>query len=241
MRNVTRKFAMAAAGVVLTATSASAQVLNFGGSAVFRDQPNSGGANLFIDFLQAVAPSTEPTVSGTTGGIVSAVPTTTFPGVVTSPVATTGQIQDLIVGAGGVLGASSGNGVTAGGLPIANFLTIGGYTFSLTSSSTGGTFGGITLQANQFGTSATFGVTGTVMGGALAANTTYNGVFTAQFVNQTPEQVFNTIASGGEQAASFSATFAATQSTVPEPSTYLLLATGIGALGLVARRRRSNV
>jgi hypothetical protein len=240
MRNVTQKFAMAVAGVVMTATTASAQILNFGGSAVFRDQPGSGGANLFIDFLQAVAPSTEPTQANTTGGIVSAVPTTTLPGVVTSPVATTGQIQDLIVGAGGVLGASTGAGVSAGGLPIANFLTIAGYTFSLTSSSTGGTFGGITLTPNAFGTSATFGVTGTVTGGALAAGTTYNGVFSAQFVNQTPEQVFNTIASGGQQAASFSATFAA-QSTVPEPSTYMLLATGIGALGLVARRRRSNV
>jgi hypothetical protein len=232
---------MAAAGVVLTVTSASAQVLNFGGSAIFRDQPLSGGANLFVDFLQAAAPSTEPTVANTTGGIVNAVPTTTFPGVVTSPVATTGQIQDLIVGAGGVLGASTGAGVSAGGLPIANFLTIGGYTFSLTGSSTGGTFGGITLSPNQFGTSATFGVTGGVTGGALASGTTYNGVFTAQFVNQTPAQVFNTISTGGTAAASFSATFVATQSTVPEPSTYMLLATGIGALGLVARRRRSNV
>jgi len=37
-----------------------------------------------------------------------------------------------------------------------------------------------------------------VTGGTLAANTTYNGVFTAQFVNQTPEQVLNSIASGGE-------------------------------------------
>ena len=239
MRNVTRKFAMAVAGVVLTATSASAQVLNFGGSAIFRDQPGSGGANLFIDFLQG---ATEPTTANTTGGIVSAVPTTTLPGVVTSPVASTGQIQDLIVGAGGVLGASTGAGVSAGGLPIANFLTIGGYTFSLTGSTTGGTFGGIQLTANQFGTSATFGVTGNVMGGALAPNSTYNGVFTAQFVNQTPEQVFNTIASGGEQAASFSATFVATPGqVVPEPSTYMLLATGIGALGLVARRRRNNV
>lgn len=242
MRNVTRKLAMAAVGVVLTATSASAQILNFGGSAVFRDQPGSGGANLFVDFLQAVAPSTEPTQANTTGGIVSAVPTTTFPGVVTSPIGTTGQIQDLIIGSGGVLGASTGAGVSAGGLPIANFLTIGGYTFSLTGSTTGGTFGGITLTATEFGTAATFGVTGGVTGAGVTANTMYNGVFTAQFVNQTPEQVFNTIASGGQQAASFSATFVATPgSVVPEPSTYVLLATGIGALGMVARRRRANV
>ena len=239
MRTALRTFVLATAGVVLTATSASAQVLNFGGSAIFRDQPGSGGANLFIDFLQG---ATEPTTANTTGGIVSAVPTTTLPGVVTSPVGTTGQIQDLIVGAGGVISASTGAGVSTGGLPIANFLTIGGYTFSLTGSTTGGTFGGIQLTANQFGTSATFGVTGTVMGGALTPNSTYNGVFTAQFVNQTPEQVFNTIATGGEQAASFSATFVATPGqVVPEPSTYMLLATGIGALGLVARRRRTNV
>ena len=32
-----------------------------------------------------------------------------------------------------------------------------------------------------------------------------------------------------------------TANVVPEPSTYMLLATGIGALGLVARRRRTNV
>lgn len=30
-------------------------------------------------------------------------------------------------------------------------------------------------------------------------------------------------------------------STVPEPSTYMLLASGMGALGLIARRRRNNV
>ena len=32
----------------------------------------------------------------------------------------------------------------------------------------------------------------------------------------------------------------ATNSVVPEPSTYVLLATGMGALGMVARRRRNN-
>ena len=41
-------------------------------------------------------------------------------------------------------------------------------------------------------------------------------------------------------ARSFSAEFRLA-STVPEPSTYVLLATGIGALGVVARRRRATV
>ncbi len=229
MRNVTRKIMMAAAGVVLTATSASAQQLNFVGSAELANQPGNA-TNLWIDFVNG-------STVGTTGGTVTAVPTTTFPGITTG---TMGVIQDLIVGPSGVTNVSTGNGVTGAATPIANFLTIGGYTFSLTSSSTGGTFGyGITLSQNDFGTSALFGVSGEVSGAGVAAGTTYTGLFTAQFLNQTPEQVFTSINNGATVPVSFSATFGA--STVPEPSTYMLLATGIGALGLVARRRRTNV
>jgi hypothetical protein len=87
------------------------------------------------------------------------------------------------------------------------------------------------------GSGAFFSVRGTVTGGAYgAAGAAYNGLFTAQFADLTAAQVLDTINSGGQLTArSFSAEFA----VIPEPSTYALLATGIGALGFVARRRRN--
>lgn len=211
--------------VVATASTASAQgTLNFGGSARVQDQPGSGGANLLIDFLQG----TPATVAGTPIGTVLAEETISgdFESIA---VGQSGTIEDLVFSNSGLVGTSP------------SFLTLGGYTFSITGAGEGSTFGPITLSSAGPNTVAFFSVTGRVFGGDFGATgRAYDGVFTAQFSRMTPTQVFNAINSGGTLPVAFSAEFSVggPESVVPEPSTYALLATGLGALGMVARRRR---
>ena len=219
MRNVTRKFVLAAAGVMMTATMASAQsTLNFAGSV---DVDGTSPTTLRLDFNPFILAT--PTVG------------TPFSGTIT-PFVTSGSINDVNVV----------NGVpSCANCPVNPFFTIGGYTFTLTSTPNAApgpfNFGPISLTQNATGTSAVFSALGAVSGPGLVAGTTYTGIFTAQFSNETPEQVFNSInTSGSSRTVGFSAEIT-TLSTVPEPSTYLLLATGVGALGMVARRRRTNV
>jgi len=209
-----------------TATTAQAQDrLNFNGSARVSNAPNP--ANLLIDFL-AGAP--EPTVAGTPTGTVFAVPT--INGVFLPEImpGTQGTITDLTVSPTGIVG-----------LPINSFLVMGGYTFTLNSAPMGSTFGPVTLVDVGTGTNAFFGVSGTVTGGDFG-NTArnYQGVFTAQFAGMNPAQVFNAIEGGATLPVAFSAEFVVA-SVVPEPSTYALMATGLGMLGFFARRRRTQV
>lgn len=208
-----------------TATSAEAQArLNFEGSALVRDQPGSMGENLLIDFL------VDGEVSGTPTGTAYAIETINGEFTPEIGVGTEGVIQDLVINTGGVVDA-----------PINDFLVMGGYTFSLTSAAEGNTFGPISLFQVGNSTTAAFGVFGTVMGPDFMDARNYQGVFTAQFAGQTPEDVFNAINTGGTLPVSFSAEFIVAEAqVVPEPSTYILLATGLGALGLVGLRRRAT-
>lgn len=221
--------ASVAAAVACLAVAGSSQAagaqsrLNFTSSARIMDQPGSGGANLMVDFLFGVP---EPVLMGTPTGTVRVVPTTN--GVFTPevPAGTRGTITDLVVSSSGIVGA-----------PVANFLTVGGYTFTLAGAMAGNTFGPISLFDVGTGTSAVLGVNGTVTGGDFGASpASFIGVFTAQFAGQSPAEVFNTINSGGSLPVAISAEFVVA-SVVPEPSTYVLLATGLAVLGVVARRR----
>lgn len=217
---------VATLSIALVANSAQAQDrLNFNGNAQVRDPSGGGGSTLLIDFL----------ANGTTagpGGTVTAIETINGVFMPEIMVGTQGQISDLIA-------------TTAGfsGLPQ-SLLTIGGYTFTLTSSTQAPGFGFGPIALTQIGntTFATFSVNGTVRGGDFGATTrNFTGGFSAQFAGETPQDVFNDINSGNTRAVAFSAEFVvAPQQVIPEPSTYALLATGIGALGLVARRRRNQ-
>lgn len=217
--------ALSVAGLVGSSTAAQAQnTINFEGSANVRDEtPGGGGDFLLIDFL------TNNMTGYGAPGTVKTVERTDLPGVAAEQ---TGTLMDL---------RASSTGFT--GIPMASFFTVGDYTFSLTGTDMGNAagFGPISLFEAGPHTFATFNVSGTVTGGAYGAEgRAYNGAFSTQFLNVTPAQLFNQVNAGGTPDASFSATFAvAPQNVVPEPSTYALLATGIGALGLVARRRKS--
>jgi|SRR5688572_14768251 hypothetical protein len=217
--------ALAFGALVASAPAAEAQDrLNFTGSANLFDAPGSGGTLLFIDFLTGATggpPTGTVTAKETINGVFD-------PEIV--PDVTMGTIRDLTVGPTGVVG-----------VPISNFLTIGGYTFSLNSTAEGNTFGPLSLIGTPAGTSGFFGVFGTVTGGDFGSMMhNYTGVFTAQFAGMTPDEVFAAVNSGGTLPVGFSAEFAIQQAVIPEPSTYLLMATGLGALGFIGRRRRTQ-
>ena len=220
-------FTIGALAAAPTSSEAQDNRLNFTGAANLYDAPGSGGTQLFIDFL------TGGTVGGPPSGTVTAIETISgdFDAVSAGDV---GTITDLTVGAGGVVGT-----------PINPFLVMGPYTFVLESAplSEPGpfNFGPITLVGTPTGTVGFFGVNGTVMGGDFATGRAFSGTFTAQFTGRTPAQVFGQVNSGGTLPVSFSAEFIAADATViPEPSTYLLVATGMAAIGFIGRRRRSQ-
>lgn len=69
----------------------------------------------------------------------------------------------------------------------------------------------------------------------------FNGVFGAEFLGQPYQSVLQTVSQGGSVVASYSGTINATAVGVPEPSTGVLGAIGVGFLALgVCRRRRTN-
>lgn len=218
---------LALGSVAMAGTAAQAQDrLNFEGAANLSDAPGSGGTLLFIDFL------TDGAVTGPPTGTVVAVETISGafdPEIVANE--TEGVITDLTVGAEGVVG-----------LPVNPFLTIGGYTFTLDGASEGNAFGPISLVPVGGSTAGFFGVFGSVTGGDFGTTMrSYEGVFTAQFAGMTPEEVFTAVNSGGTLPVAFSAEFTIGEAAViPEPSTYLLVATGLGVLGLISRRRRTQ-
>jgi hypothetical protein len=175
-----------------------------------------GGPNILLDFLNPVVAI--PTVDGVF-----------LPEIV--PFVTTGTMNDVEVSAAGCANC-----------PVSPLLTIGGYVFTLTSTPLAPAgpfnFGSVALAATATGTTASMAARGTVTGGDFGANVVpFEALFTAQFVGDSPFDVFNDIDTGGTRNVSFSAEFVV--GVIPEPSTYALMATGLlGLVGAAAARRR---
>ena len=231
MKHTILKAAAVVALSVATAGAASAQInlLNVVGQAQLSS--TSANAPLFIDFLTGANFPPTQTGIGTPGTVFAGNTTGIFAGVSGS-----GIMNDLVINATG----TTINTVPAG----QNVLTIGQYTFTLgpVLPGAGGNinFGPIVLEDRAGGAVADLNLQGNVSGGVCGnMMCTYRGIVTAQFAGQTAAQVFSTISNGqATPIVTFSGNF--TAQVIPEPSTYALLATGIGALGLVARRRRQQ-
>lgn len=232
-RSFITKAAMAAtvATVVFAPGASQAQntIFSFNGAADVVD-PNGAanplGGTLLIDFLtgQSVPGFGVP-------GTIVATSQTDLTGVVEG--VTAGTIADLTV-----------NNTGFAGLPVSPFVQIGSYTFTLTGQddTPNSTFGPIVVTPfGSRGSQATFAVNGTVTGAGLNPNSTFTGIFTAQFASRNPSQLIAAVDAGTPVRTSFSAQFAIVNgTTIPEPSTYALMASGVAMLGAFARRRRQQ-
>jgi hypothetical protein len=230
--------------LTFAAVTASAQgpsgTLNFAGT-VRASAPDP--INVFLDFLPSPGPANPINISvqgGNTGDFAVFNPSLPIPGVF-------GTIQDLLAAPGASV--------------IPAFVTVPGFTFNLefvapgtnplppcfdapaigqscTPPSTPFNLENISSgnAADPISSSVSFSVRGTVVGaGGVSA---FFGSFTAQFPGVPYQELLAALVPGGSTVdVSFSATFVA--SNIPEPSTYLLMATGLlGLVGASRLRRR---
>lgn len=88
---------------------------------------------------------------------------------------------------------------------------------------------------NQFGSTPTWGLTTPI--GIASTNVNLNEFFLVEF-DGTADGQFKL---GGVQELAFRSTFGGNLSTVPEPSTYMLMASGLAGLAYIRRRKTAKV
>jgi hypothetical protein len=217
----------AVAAVVASATLAqpvSAQLsqLNIVGSVRIFQQAPGAANNVIIDF--------RPNGTG-----VGTVRTCCFAGDQTGifgfiPDGTTGTNLDFVFGPAGM------PPVTPTPTP---FLSLGGFTFTVTSFGPGNVPGTpIALVQDGTAVNASLTVNGFVTGPGLTGPRNFSGSYTTQFPGTTIAQVINQVENNTGFSKTLSATF--TVSAIPEPTTVALMGTGLLAIVGVGLRRRTN-
>lgn len=220
MRNVATKFVTAIGAIALVAGQAAAQTVGFAGY-------TNGSFN-------AVATPDQNSFQWTTGGGLT-YENSTFSGATAGGFAAIGNDANAM----GVMELDN-----LGAFYLTNNpFTYTAHTFNLRVVFTAPGASNQTFAAALQGAVTVDGTGGVFINFDNAPQTfAYSGVNGSGTVSLSVNDLSIIAPAAGEfRIGVVSGNLTATSSVVPEPSTYLLLATGMGALGLVARRRRTNV